>query len=85
MSARRSREEIAAESPVAKAYWAQWNSLKLVSGCLHRVWESEDGQSSRNVMIVSKVRIPKVVNELHYGPREEHMGITRTLEKLKEN
>ena len=60
MNKRSTREEIAAESPVAKAYWAQWNSLKLVSGCLHRVWESEIWQSSRALMIIPKVRIPAI-------------------------
>ena len=49
---RPTREEIATERIGSKAYWAQWNSLKLVSGCLHRVWESEDGQSSRALIIV---------------------------------
>ena len=74
-------EEIAAESSVVKAYQAQWNILKLVSGCLHRVWESEDGQSSRTLMIVPKVRIPEVLNELHNGPSGGHIYITKTLEE----
>ena len=65
MNKRPTRGEIAAESPVAKAYWAQKNSLKLVSGCLHRVWERKNGQTSRALIIVPKVRNPEVLNELH--------------------
>ena len=34
--------------------------------------------------VVPKVRIPEVLNELHNGPSGGHMGITKTLKKLKE-
>ena len=26
------------ESSIIKAYWAQWDSLKLINGCLYRNW-----------------------------------------------
>ena len=41
-------QAISSESPITKAYWAQWNSLQLINGCLHRMWESEDGSTTRN-------------------------------------
>uniref|UniRef100_W8B595 RNA-directed DNA polymerase n=1 Tax=Ceratitis capitata TaxID=7213 RepID=W8B595_CERCA len=81
---RPSKEQMAAESPIAKAYWAQWNSLELISGCLHRVWENEDGQCSRKLIVVPKLRIPDVLKEFHNGPSGGHLGITKTLEKIKQ-
>ena len=35
------KQAILSESPITKAYWAQWNSLQLINGCLHRFWVSE--------------------------------------------
>ena len=75
--------EIDSESLVANAYWADRSSLKLVCGCLHHVWKSEDSQSSRTLLVVSKIRIPKVLNELHNDPSGGHLKITTTLEKVK--
>ncbi len=50
-------------------------------GCLHRVWKSENGQTSRVLMVVPKVRIPEVLNVQYKGPRGGHLRITKTLEK----
>lgn len=68
MNKRPPREEMVAESTIAKAYWGESNSLKLVSGCFHCVWESENGHSSRALMMIPKVRIPKILNELSLKP-----------------
>ncbi|XP_049316468.1 uncharacterized protein LOC125779284 [Bactrocera dorsalis] len=78
------KEQISNESPTAKAYWAQWNSINLVNGYLHRTWESEDGKQSRLLIIVPKSMIPKVLKEYHNGPSGGHLGITKTIEKIKQ-
>ncbi|XP_049307262.1 uncharacterized protein LOC125777124 [Bactrocera dorsalis] len=78
------KEQISNESPMAKAYWAQWNSINLVNGYLHRTWESEDGKQSRLLIIVPKSMIPKVLKEYHNGPSGGHLGITKTIEKIKQ-
>ncbi|XP_049314463.1 uncharacterized protein LOC125778892 [Bactrocera dorsalis] len=78
------KEQISSESPTAKAYWAQWNSINLVNGYLHRTWESEDGKHSRLLIIVPKSMIPKVLKEYHNGPSGGHLGITKTIEKIKQ-
>ena len=33
-------KDVASQSPVTKAYWAQWSSLRLKNGVLYRVWLS---------------------------------------------
>lgn len=80
---RPSKTETAKERPVAKAYWVQWNSLKVIDGVLHRVWESENGNHSRNLIIVPESRITSVLEELHNWTSEGHLGITKTLKKIK--
>ena len=47
------------------AQMAEQSSLKLMCGCLHRVWKSEDGQISSGLMVVPKIRILEVLKELH--------------------
>ncbi|XP_054091234.1 pharyngeal muscle protein 2-like [Zeugodacus cucurbitae] len=74
------KEEKAAESLVAKA---QCKSFKLVAGCLYRVWKSKEGQISRSFMVGRNERLPKVRYEMHKGPSEVHVRITKALEKLK--
>ncbi|CAD6998461.1 unnamed protein product [Ceratitis capitata] len=80
---RPSKEQMAAESPITKAYWAQWKSLELIFGCLHRVWENEN-ECSRKLIVVPKLRIPDVLKEFHNGPSGGHLSITKMLEKIKQ-
>lgn len=81
---RPSKQEIASKSPVEKAYWTQWNSLKLNSGCLYRTWESEDGKESKDLIVVPRSRISEVLQELHNGPSGGHLGVNKTVEKVKQ-
>lgn len=81
---RPTREEISSENPIIKAYWAQWNSLKLVDGCLYRTWESADGKISNNLIVVPSSKISEILKEFHNGSSGGHLGITKTLEKLKQ-
>ena len=56
--------EINSKSSVAKAYRIERSSLKLVCGCLHRVWKCENEQAARVLMVVPKVRILEVLKVL---------------------
>ena len=38
-------ETVAPRSPATKLYWAQWRSLHLREGVLHRIWETPAGDS----------------------------------------
>lgn len=78
------RNEISAESPLAKAYWAQWDSLSLINGCLYRKWESTDGKTTSNLVVVPASKKADVLKEFHNGPSGCHLGVTKTLEKLKQ-
>ncbi|KAJ8974766.1 hypothetical protein NQ317_008205 [Molorchus minor] len=76
--------EIARYSPVLKSYWAQWNSLDLNDGCLKRVLENGEGKEDRRQIVVPKTRVPEVLREIHGGASGGHLGVTRTLAKLRE-
>ncbi|KAJ8980647.1 hypothetical protein NQ317_011843 [Molorchus minor] len=76
--------EIARYSPVLKSYWAQWNSLDLNDGCLKRVLENGEGKEDRRQIVVPKTRVPGVLREIHDGASGGHLGVTRTLAKLRE-
>ena len=81
---RPSRKEITSESPLLKSYWAQWDSLLIKDGCLYRKWESEDGKSHRNLIVVPDSKIRDVLSEFHDGPSGGHLGIAKTAEKVKQ-
>ncbi|KAJ8981797.1 hypothetical protein NQ317_006877 [Molorchus minor] len=76
--------EIVRYSPVLKSYWAQWNSLDLNDGCLKRVLENGEGKEDRRQIVVPKTRVPGVLREIHGGASGGHLGVTRTLAKLRE-
>ncbi|XP_059223137.1 uncharacterized protein LOC131996950 [Stomoxys calcitrans] len=45
---------------------------------------SEDGKTSRNLIIVPDSKIIDILAELHDGPSGGHLGITKTAENLKQ-
>ena len=81
---RPTRNEISGEDPLTKAYWALWDSLRLINGCLYRHWESTDGKTSSNLLVVICSKMKEVLNELHNGASAGNLGATKTLERIKQ-
>ncbi|KAJ8946989.1 hypothetical protein NQ318_019070 [Aromia moschata] len=77
-------EEVSRYSPTVKSYWAQWNSLLLSDGLLKRVLEKSDGTEERKQLIVPRNRVPEVLEEIHNGSTGGHLGVTKTLGKVRE-
>ncbi|KAJ8958667.1 hypothetical protein NQ318_016392 [Aromia moschata] len=77
-------EEVSRYSPTVKSYWAQWNSLVLSDGLLRRVLEKSDGTEERKQLIVPRNRVPEVLEEIHNGSTGGHLGVTKTLGKVRE-
>ncbi|KAJ8959709.1 hypothetical protein NQ318_021902 [Aromia moschata] len=75
-------QEVSRYGTTIKGYWAQWNSLCLRDGLLHRKWESPDGVSAVYQLVLPKARIHQVLEELHNSPTGGHFGVTRTLARL---
>ncbi|KAJ8950009.1 hypothetical protein NQ318_002420 [Aromia moschata] len=75
-------QEVSRYGTTIKGYWAQWSSLCLRDGLLHRKWESPDGVSAVYQLVLPKARIHQVLEELHSSPSGGHFGVTRTLARL---
>ncbi|KAI8737343.1 Transposon Ty3-I Gag-Pol polyprotein [Biomphalaria glabrata] len=77
-------QHISEKGAAMKAYWAQWDSMVVENGVLKRMWESTDGTSTRLQIVLPKVRIQEVLQELHNGSTCGHLGINKTLEKVRQ-
>ncbi|KAJ8960041.1 hypothetical protein NQ318_009478 [Aromia moschata] len=77
-------QEVSRYGTTIKGYWAQWNSLCLRDGLLHRKWESPDGVSAVYQLVLPKARIHQVLEELHNSPSGGHFGVTRTLARVRD-
>lgn len=77
-------KDLAEFSTIIKSYWAQWHSLQLVDGTLYRNWEAADGKSSRLQLVLPQSEVPKVLDEIHGGASGGHLGINKTITKIRE-
>ncbi|MDM1514777.1 hypothetical protein HX055_18885, partial [Myroides odoratimimus] len=71
-------------SAVTKGFWAQWKSLTLHNGLLCRKWESTNGKDEHLQLVVPRSTIRDVLKAFHDGSSGGHLGIRRTLVKIKE-
>lgn len=76
--------EVAPTSATTKAYWAQWDSFVLQDGILYRKWEKPNGREFHLQLVVPRERIKDVLREVHDGVTGGHLGVKRTLTKLRE-
>ena len=67
-SDRPSCEEVAGCSPDTKLYWAQWKSLTIRQGVLHRLWETVAGDHTVPQLILPKVLRKEAFTQLHSTP-----------------
>lgn len=76
--------DVASLSPATKSYWAQWDSLTIYNDLLCRKWENTRGNNSHLQLIVPKSRVPNVLKMFHDGTSGGHLGVKRTLMKVRE-
>ena len=77
-------ESLSFQSPMVKAYWAQWDRLQLRDGALYRRWESETGDEVRWQLLVPSSMKAEVFTQLHDGKTAGHLGVNKTIERVKE-
>lgn len=77
-------EEIAPHSQPTKIYCAQWQSLKVFGGVLYRLWETPSGDAIVKQLILPKSLRPEVMQQLHGNRTSGHMGIAKTLGRIKD-
>jgi hypothetical protein len=76
--------DIVDRSPIYKRYWAKWNAPVVTDGLLDRHWESADGRTKAAQAVVPESKLKKVLAELLGGPSGDHLGINKTLAKIRQ-
>ena len=81
---RPSRLETQGISQETRTLLAQWDRLHLVDGVLYRLWESDDGTSTRAQLVVPRCLVPEVLESLHDASTAGHLGLAKTVDKIRE-
>ncbi|CAC5407930.1 unnamed protein product [Mytilus coruscus] len=76
-------ESISSGTSALKTLWGQWDRLEMHGGVLYRRFETNIGQAARKQMIVPKSRTQELLHYFHDVPSAAHLGVDKTLEKLK--
>ncbi|CAC5375541.1 unnamed protein product [Mytilus coruscus] len=76
-------ESISSGTSALKTLWGQWDRLQIHGGVLYRRFETNIGQEARKQMIVPKSRPQELLHYFHDVPSAAHLGVDKTLEKLK--
>ena len=71
-------------SEYTKAYWAQWDSLQLINGGLHHLWETPSGDATLRQLVVPAFLREKVLQELHGSVTAGHFGIAKTYGRVQQ-
>ena len=66
-----------------KTFWSQWDQLVVREGLLYKRWESDDGKSIRWLLVLPLKYRKEVVGELHGGQLSGHLGVSKTMAKVK--
>ena len=49
-----------------------------------RVWESQNGKEKNYLTVLPRKRVPEVLEAVHNGVGGGHLGVNKTLEKVRE-
>lgn len=82
---RPSRDIVAAESPAVRSLWLQWMQLFVKNGLLFKKWVSEDNVLSHDQLVLPSVLRKQVLCSLHNGITSAHLGVHKTVAKIKQN
>ena len=75
-------ETVSRGSSSLKTLWAQWDRLEIHLGILYRKFEADNGTVLRQMILPFSKR-PEVMTHFHDIPSAGHLGVDKTLEKLK--
>ena len=66
------------------SYWSQWGRLFLRDGLVCRRWEHElTGQEIYHQICLPESIVSQVLGALHNDPSSGHLGVSKTLEKVR--
>jgi hypothetical protein len=76
--------EISAKSTELKYYWARLDSFEIKDNILCYKWENERGDKTVFKIVLPKSLHKTVFTQLHCVPTAGHLGIKKTLMKIKD-
>lgn len=76
--------EISAKSTELKCYWARLDSFEIKDNILCYKWENERGDKTVFKIVLPKSLHKTVFTQLHCVPTAGHLGIKKTLMKIKD-
>ena len=76
-------DEVSHTSRTHKTMWSKREQLEVHERLLSRRWESDDGRLIRWQLVLPEKDRKDVVNELHGGTAGGHLGLRKTLAKVK--
>ena len=84
VGARPARRDVEGGGRKLLSYWAQWGRLFLKDGLVFRRWENETtGEEIYQQVCLPESLVPKVLHALHDSPSAGHLGVSKTLEKVR--
>lgn len=75
---------IMGSSRTARSLWAELERLELQDDILHRQWETEDGKASKLQLVIARLFVPTVLEQLNNSRSGGHLGITRTVARARD-
>ena len=78
-------QNISAGSVRLKTLWRQWDRLQVIGGVMYRKWYEENSENYHWQCIVPNSKHREVLWHFHDTPTAGHMGVARTLEKIRRN
>ena len=76
--------DVRREGPEAQRLLQLWERLSVDQGLLKRKYEDARGNSSWQQLVVPRTLREEIMQELHAGPLEGHLGVDKTVAKIKE-
>ncbi|KRY36494.1 Uncharacterized protein T01_4900 [Trichinella spiralis] len=67
-----------------KSFWAQRRRIKMTNGVLTREWEALGTNKKTLLPVIPRTRVPEVLDLIHNHPTGGHLGVAKSLEKIRQ-
>ncbi|KRY06856.1 Transposon Tf2-6 polyprotein, partial [Trichinella patagoniensis] len=71
-------------SRILKSLWAQRRRMKMTNGVLTREWEALGTNKKTMLPVIPRARVPEVLDLIHDHPTGGHLGVAKSLEKIRQ-
>ncbi|XP_046846581.1 uncharacterized protein LOC124440270 [Xenia sp. Carnegie-2017] len=78
------KEELKGLSRAVHNLCSHWDVLEIRDGVLYRHYENDDGTTTEPLLVVPRCLVNDVLRSLHDSPTSGHLGITKTLSKVRQ-